>query len=458
VSVYVRHLLVQLETPDEIRGRVSAVNAVFIGASNELGEFESGVTAAWFGTVPAVIVGGCATLLVAGAWSRFFPELSRMDRFPGRSRDTCVYIQYSGAMREEDRHRRVKGRGAVSNPGGRFEATRLEAADDGWGGLEAPLPQPATVLLADRPRGAITRNSSPDVPFEQSINPYQGCEHGCIYCFARPSHAYWNLGAGLDFETRIFHKPGLERLLERELAAPGYACKPINLGANTDPYQPVEREQCTTRALLEVLLAHRHPVTIVTKGVLILRDLDLLAALAERRLCSVAVSLTTLDDGLKRTLEPRAAAPRARLQVIGRLVGAGVPVTVLLAPMIPALNDHELEGLLAAAAEAGAANAVFMLLRLPHELGRLFEEWLREHYPQRADRVLNLLREARGGHTNDPRFGHRMRGEGAYAALLASRFAAACRRYGLNVARGPQLDCSQFLRDPAAPRQGDLFG
>jgi DNA repair photolyase len=361
-------------------------------------------------------------------------------------------------MREEDRQRRVKGRGAVSNPGGRFEANYLEAADDGWGSLDEPLPDPATVLLADRPRRAITRNTSPDVPFEQSINPYQGCEHGCIYCFARPSHAYWNLGAGLDFETRIFHKPGLERLLARELAAPGYACRPINLGANTDPYQPAERERRSTRALLEVLLAHRHPVTIVTKGVLVLRDLDLLAALAARRLCSVAVSLTTLDDDLKRTLEPRAAAPRARLQVIRRLVGAGVPVTVLLAPMIPALNDHEMESLLDAAAGAGAANAAFMMLRLPHDLGRLFEEWLREHYPQRADRVLNLLREARGGRLNDPRFGHRMRGEGAYAALLSARFAAACRRHGLNSARSPELDCSQFVHDPAAPRQGDFFG
>jgi len=360
-------------------------------------------------------------------------------------------------MRREDRYQVAKGRGAVTNPGGRFEATRLEAADDGWGSLDEEPRRPETLLLADRPRRAITRNDSPDVPFDQSVNPYQGCEHGCSYCFARPSHSYWNLGAGLDFETRIFHKPGLAQLLGRELAAPGYECKPINLGANTDPYQPAEREYRTTRALLEVLLAHRHPVTIVTKGALILRDLDLLAALAERRLCSVAVSLTTLDDGLKRTLEPRAAAPRARLHAITRLVAANVPVTVLLAPMIPALNDHELEALLGAAAAAGAANAACMLLRLPHELGALFEQWLREHYPQRADRVLNLLREARGGRLNDPRFGHRMRGEGAYAALLAARFGVACRRHGLNEGRGPELDCSQFISDPGAPQQGDFF-
>jgi len=361
-------------------------------------------------------------------------------------------------MRREDRHQVAKGRGAVSNPGGRFEATRLEAADDGWGSPDEPPRRPQTVLLPDHARRAISRNTSPDVPFDQSVNPYQGCEHGCIYCFARPSHAYWNLGAGLDFETKIFHKPGLARLLERELAAPGYQCKPINLGANTDPYQPAEREHRTTRALLEVLLAHRHPVTVVTKGALILRDLDLLAELAAQRLCSVAVSLTTLDEGLKRLLEPRAAAPSARLRVVRELVDAGVPVTALLAPMIPALNDHEMEGLLQAAAGAGARSAAFMLLRLPHELGALFEQWLREHYAQRADRVLNLLREARAGKLNDPRFGHRARGQGPYAMLLAARFKAACRRFGIDDARGPALDCSRFIRDPAAARQGELFG
>ncbi len=334
-------------------------------------------------------------------------------------------------MRREDRHQSIRGRGAVTNPGGRFEGTRLEA---------------------------VSRNASPDVPFDQSVNPYQGCEHGCIYCFARPSHAYWNLGAGLDFETRIFHKPGLAARLAEELSAPGYVCKPINLGANTDPYQPAEREHGTTRALLEVLLRHRHPVTVVTKGALILRDLDLLAALAGRRLCSVAVSLTTLDDDLKRVLEPRAAAPRARLRVIRELVAAGVPVTVLLAPIIPALNDHEIEALVDSAAAAGASHAAFMPLRLPHELGTLFEQWLREHYPARADRVLNLLRELRGGRLNDPRFGHRMRGEGPYAELLAARFAAACRRSGLGKARSPELDCSQFRHDPDGPRQPDLFG
>jgi DNA repair photolyase len=360
-------------------------------------------------------------------------------------------------MRRADRHHVAKGRGAVTNPAGRFEPTSIQASDDGWGSLEEPPRRIETTLIADRPKRAITRNDSPDVPFEQSVNPYQGCEHGCIYCFARPSHSYWNLGPGLDFETRIFHKPDLPRLLAREFAAPGYACKPINLGANTDPYQPAERELGTTRALLEVMLAHRHPVTIVTKGALILRDLDLLAELASLRLTSVVVSLTTLDDGLKRVLEPRAASPRARLGAIRELSAAGVPVTAMMAPVIPALTDHEMEAVLAAAAQAGARNAGFMLLRLPHELGALFEQWLAEHYPARASRVLGRIREMRGGRLNDARFGHRMRGEGPYAQLLASRFAAACRRHGLNVTRGPELDCNQFTSDPHAPRQADLF-
>ena len=360
-------------------------------------------------------------------------------------------------MRRADRHWVERGRGAVSNPAGRFEAARLEATDDGWGALDDPPRRAETILTADRPRHAITRNDSPDIPFDQSVNPYQGCEHGCIYCFARPSHSYWNLGPGLDFETRLFHKPGLAQLLEREIAAPGYVCKPINLGANTDPYQPAEREHRTTRQLLEVLLAHRHPVTIVTKGALILRDLDLLAHLASRRLVSVVVSLTTLDDELKRTLEPRAASPRARLRVISGLAAAGVPVTVMMAPVIPALNDHEIEALLDAAAGQGATRAGFMPLRLPGEVANLFETWLREHYPLRAARVVALIRDMRGGRLNDPRFGHRMRGEGQYAQLLVARFAAACRRSGLDSSRTVQLDTGSFLRDPAAPRQADFF-
>lgn len=360
-------------------------------------------------------------------------------------------------MRQPDRHLLAKGRGALSNPAGRFESTAVDAADDGWGSLDEPARGPETTLIADHPKRAITRNDSPDVPFDLSVNPYQGCEHGCIYCFARPTHSYWNLGPGLDFETKIFHKPGLVRLLVREFAAPGYVCKPINLGANTDPYQPAERELRTTRAVLEAMLEHRHPVTIVTKGALILRDLDVLSELAAMRLTSVVVSLTTLDDSLKRVLEPRAASPRARLGVIRELNAAGVPVTAMMAPVIPALTDHEMEAVFAAAAGVGARNAGYMMLRLPHELGTLFEQWLAEHFPDRANRVLGRIREMRGGRLNDPRFGHRMRGDGAYAQLVTSRFEAACRRHGLNVSRGPQLDCSRFRPDPGAPRQPDLF-
>ena len=361
-------------------------------------------------------------------------------------------------MSGHERSKVEKGRGAVTNPAGRFESRQAGEFDDGWGSLDEPPRRAETVVVADRPRKAITRNESPDVPFDQSVNPYQGCEHGCIYCFARPSHSYWNLGAGLDFETKLFTKPDLARLLDRELSARGYVCKPINLGANTDPYQPLEREHRTTRAVLEVLLAHRHPVTIVTKGALVLRDLDLLRQFAALNLVTVHVSLTTLDDALKRVLEPRASSPAARLRVVRELTDASVPVGVLLAPMIPALNDHEMEHLLEEAAEAGARRAAFMLLRLPHELGTLFEDWLREHYPDRADRVLNLLREARGGKLNDPRFGHRMRGEGAYAKLLAARFEAARRRYGYVDGRAPALDTTAFIADPGAPEQGRLFG
>ena len=350
-----------------------------------------------------------------------------------------------------------KGRGAVTNPAGRFESTRISVCDDGWGTADEVPRRPETVLHPDHPRRAITTNRSPDVPFDQSLNPYQGCEHGCIYCFARPTHAYWNLGAGLDFETRLFYKPTLPDLLDREISSPGYRCRTINLGANTDPYQPAEREHRISRRLLEVLLRHRHPVTIVTKGALIVRDLDLLRELAERRLVKVFVSLTTLDDSLKRVLEPRAASPRARLAAIRSLTGVGVPVGTLVAPVIPALTDHEIENLVAAAAGAGALTAGFVLLRLPFELTELFEQWLREHYPDRADRVLNRIREMRGGTLNDPRFGHRMRGSGPYAELLAARFAAACRRAGLEDRRVPELDASQFVGDLAQTAQGELF-
>jgi DNA repair photolyase len=360
-------------------------------------------------------------------------------------------------MRRADRHQVEKGRGAVTNPAGRFDSTRLEPADDGWGSLEEVPPHPATQLIAEFPKTAISRNDSPDVSFEQSINPYQGCEHGCIYCYARPAHAYLNLSPGLDFETRIFHKPALAQLLAKELAAPRYRCRVIHVGGNTDPYQPAERALRSTRAVLELMLERRHPVTIITKSALILRDIDLYVALAERNLVRVSISLTSLTDEIKRTLEPRAASPQARLRVMRQLTEAGVPVGAMLAPVIPAITDHEIEKMLEAVAAAGVRSAGFLMLRLPFEVAGLFEDWLREHYPQRADRVLHLVREMRGGKLNDPRFGYRHRGQGPYAALIGARFDAACRRLGLDTGEWAQLDTSQFIGDPAAPVQPGLF-
>jgi DNA repair photolyase len=360
-------------------------------------------------------------------------------------------------MRRADRTQVTKGRGAVTNPAGRFDATRLEPVDDGWGSLDERPPNPATQLIAEFPRTAITRNRSPDVTFEQSLNPYQGCEHGCIYCYARPAHGYLNLSPGLDFETRIFHKPALADVLARELAAPGYRCKVLHIGGNTDPYQPAERSLRSTRAVLELLLARRHPLTIITKSTLILRDLDLYVALAERRLVRVAVSLTSLTDEVKRTLEPRAASPQARLRVMRELATAGVPVTAMIAPVIPAITDHELEQMVESVAAAGVTHAAWLMLRLPFEVAGLFEAWLREHYSQRADKVLGILRDLRGGKLNDPRFGHRHRGLGPYAQLIGSRFQAACRRHGLNTAERVELDTTRFVREPAPPRQAGLF-
>ncbi|WP_313308177.1 PA0069 family radical SAM protein [Stutzerimonas nitrititolerans] len=336
-----------------------------------------------------------------------------------------------------------RGRGTASNPHNRFAPTRSEAYDDGWE-QEVP-PTRATEVRSETAKTVITRNQSPDVGFDRSVNPYRGCEHGCIYCFARPSHAYWDLSPGIDFETRLIAKTNLAERLEQELSKPGYVPQPIALGVNTDAYQPLEREQRLTRQALEILLRYRHPVHIITKGSLVLRDLDLLVPLAEQRLVSVSVSLTTLDDELKRIMEPRAASPAARLRVLRTLHQAGVPVSVMCAPMIPMINDMELERMLEAAREAGAASAGYVLLRLPHELAGLFEDWLAEHFPQRAGHVLSLVRQSRGGRNNDSHFGSRMRGEGQFAELLAQRFRLACRRLGYN--RRDQnfgLDCSRF--------------
>jgi len=352
-------------------------------------------------------------------------------------------------MSKIDRHVVHKGRGAASNPAGRFEPHRSVACDDGWGILEQADDAPTTSVLPEAAKRIITRNRSPDIPFEQSINPYRGCEHGCIYCYARPSHALVNLSPGLDFETRLFYKRNATGLLRSELAAKSYRCSPISLGANTDPYQPIERRYKVTRDILEVLSDCDHPATIVTKGAAIIeRDIDLLASMAKRRLIGVFVSITTLDARLKRALEPRAAAPGARLGTVRRLREAGIPVGVMFAPVIPALNDHELESVLGAAAEAGARHAGYVMLRLPHEVAPLFTEWLSEHAPLKAEHVMSRIREMRGGRSNDPRFGARLRGTGVFAELFEKRFALLCRRHGFNRERELELDTSRF-RPPA---------
>lgn len=352
-----------------------------------------------------------------------------------------------------------KGRGAVSNPEGRFERLRKEAVCDDWSGQEAAQPaiEPQTTVHPEASRSVISENHSPDVPFEQSINPYRGCEHGCVYCYARPSHAWLGLSPGLDFETRLFYKPDAAEQLARELRRPGYRCRTIVLGANTDPYQPVERSLQITRRLLETLLNCRHPVSIVTKGALIERDIDLLQPMAAEGLVSVMVSVTTLSDELKRIMEPRTAAPGRRLAAIRRLADAGIPVGTLVAPIIPAINDHELESILDAARRDGASRAAWILLRLPHEVGPLFKEWLNAHYPDRAARVMSLLRQARGGRDNDPRFGHRMRGEGPWVQTLSARFRLACRRLGLAEGEQAALEAGHFRPPPANRSQLELI-
>ena len=342
----------------------------------------------------------------------------------------------------------IKGRGAGSNPVGRFEACDREDVDDGW---DTPYEPAFTELIRDASRSIIARNDSPDVPFEQSINPYRGCEHGCVYCYARPSHAYLGHSPGLDFETRIHYKPDAAPLLREALGRRGYRCHILALGANTDPYQPVERRLGITRELLEVMLEHRHPVGIVTKSALVERDLDLLTELAGRQLVHVRLSVTTLDTELARRMEPRAAAPRRRLATMERLATAGIPVGVLFAPVIPALNDHELETVLKTCREAGATEAGYVFLRLPAEVKELFAEWLDNHYPLRAGRVLSHVRGARDGRLNDAGFGSRMRGSGAVAELIARRFRVACERAGYGPL--PALDCAAFR-----PRPDDCGG
>ena len=347
----------------------------------------------------------------------------------------------------------LKGRGVASNRTPRFRGHAIDAApvytDAPADADEEPSRHPQTRMLVDASRSIIAYNASPDVPFSRSINPYRGCEHGCVYCFARPSHAWLDLSPGLDFETRILVKPEAVRLLREELGRPGYRPEPIHLGSNTDPYQPVERETRLTRSILETLLEVRHPVTVLTKGALIERDIDVLAALAKRGLARAAISITTLDPELKRTLEPRAASAAARLRAIRSLTAAGIPTAVMVAPIIPRVNDHEMESILEAAAQAGATRAGWILLRLPLELRELMQEWLNEHRPLAAAHVMSLLRASRGGQDDEHAFHRRMSGSGPLAQLLEQRFRGATRRLGLHSGEGEPLDCSQFRRPSA---------
>ena len=352
----------------------------------------------------------------------------------------------------------VKGRGAVSNPAGRFEAESRHAVDDGWD-LDEDLPPPRTTVTEDTCRTVLSWNESPDLGFDRSINPYRGCEHGCVYCYARPTHAFLGLSPGLDFETRLFAKSDAPALLDSELRKPSYRCRTIMLGANTDPYQPIERHHMITRRILQVLAAFNHPVAIATKSALVGRDIDILAPMAAKGLASVGVSITTLDRALARTLEPRAATPARRLETIRALSGAGIPTHVMAAPMIPFLNDAELERILEAAAGAGAAGANYILLRLPLELKGLFTEWLETHAPGKASHVLNQLRESRDGMLYVSDFATRMHGTGVHADLLARRFRLACKRWGLENARaaGFGLDRTRFQPPPRAGDQLALF-
>jgi DNA repair photolyase len=354
-----------------------------------------------------------------------------------------------------------RGRGATLNPPVRYDRQVMSAFDDGWDTLGtefAALPALETTLVRDATRSAIAWNSSPDIGFDRAVNPYRGCEHGCVYCYARPSHAYLGYSPGLDFETKILFKPEAAQLLERELRKPGYVPRTMALGSNTDPYQPVERTLRLTRSILQVLDRFNHPVGIVTKSAGVLRDLDLLASMAKRRLARVYLSVTTLDAALARRMEPRAATPARRLQAVAELTRVGVPAGVMVAPMIPGLNDAEMEKILEAAARAGARHAAYVLLRLPHELRQLFEDWLMMHFPDRAKHVLHLVRETRGGALNDSRFHHRFSGQGVYADLMMRRFTRAVRHWGLDEAR-EGLDCSRFAVPPncgPVPAQGQM--
>jgi DNA repair photolyase len=353
-----------------------------------------------------------------------------------------------------DRERR-RGRGTVSNASGRYEPIARIAFDDGWQSLE-DLPPFKTIVSVDSTRKIITRNESPDISFDRSINPYRGCEHGCVYCFARPTHAYLGLSPGLDFESKLFVKPDAPILLERELSAPDYTPRTIAIGTNTDPYQPIERQYEVMRRILEVLERAGHPVGIVTKSALVLRDLDILARLAERNLVKVAVSVTTLDAKVARTMEPRAPTPSRRLETLRQLSAAGVPTSVMVGPVIPAINDAEIERILDAAAFAGVTGAGYVLLRLPLEVRDLFKEWLTENFPDRVNHVFKLIRDMRGGKDYDSTWGKRMKGTGPYAWMIGRRFEAACAKLGLNKEK-VTLTTEHFRPPRPAAEQLNLF-
>jgi len=358
------------------------------------------------------------------------------------------------------KHETTYLRGARSFVAGRFETLAREPFDDGWTPEERDAAELQTSVTEERARSIISRNDSPDIGFAQSINPYRGCEHGCVYCYARPSHAYLELSPGLDFETRLFAKTNAAELLRAELSKQGYVPSPIAIGANTDCYQPIERKFRITRQIVEILAECEHPFTMVTKSALVERDLDLLAPMAKKNLVKVFVSIASLDRTLARKLEPRAASPQRRMDVLRNLAQAGVPCGVMVAALIPGLNDKTLEEVLEGAAAAGAAEAAYVIMRLPNELKELFKEWLAAHYPERAGHVISIVRQMRGGRDNDPRFGSRMTGTGAFAELIEKRFDIACRRFGLNGhgagRKPPSLDCSRF-RPPCAAGQMPLF-
>lgn len=350
---------------------------------------------------------------------------------------------------------RRKGRAASSNPANRFDVTHCEAVDDGWE-RDDDLPPLRTEVSLECPRKVITRNTSPDLSFDRSINPYRGCEHGCIYCFARPSHAYLGLSPGLDFETRLIARPEAPRLLAHELAAKRYEPRVIAIGTNTDPYQPIEREHRIMRGILEVLQRFNHPVGVVTKGTLIERDLDILGSMGRAGLARVGISITTLDADLSRRMEPRVPSPIRRLRSIERLAAAGCPVRIMVSPVVPALTDHEIEAILTAARDAGAVAASYIMLRLPLEVAGLFRDWLAEHFPDRAARVMGRVRDTHGGRDYDPEWGKRLRGEGAFAELVAQRFKLATARLGLAKQLAP-LRTDLFAVPPRPGDQLSLF-